>query len=294
MALDIHARHLIDRYLNGELSGIELDEFKRKLTDDIDFKKVVELQQVIYSGIVQAREEAIQNKIRASLKYRKPVIPFALKLIIAFFIILTLGITFWSYIGNEFERSKPYNNFISIFKRDTKQEAPEKKNKSYSSKGETQQQETTTSVDSTVQDSSALSAENKAAIEGNAEEDIEVKKDVMISSIVLPVIDKGMQKDESSSKDIAKKLPDADLPVEEKVDSFIVEFWVSPIHYKGYKMSKNKIVLFGLENIDALKLYRINSSIYMNDEESYYMMASTYDFMPYQKLKELEIPQELK
>jgi hypothetical protein len=293
MALDIHARHLIDRYLNGELSGIELEEFNHKLADDEGFKKAMDLQKVIYSGIIQAREEAIKDKIKTSLHYRKPVIPFGLKLIIAFLIMLFLGITFWSYIGNEFESSKPYNNFISIFKKNAKQDAPERKNKNYTVKGK-YQKEATASIDSSAQDSSVVNAEKKSVTEGDEEEDIEVKKDVMISSIVLPVIDKGGQKDESSSKDITKKLPDANLAVEEKTDSFVVEFWVSPIHYKGYKMSKNKLVLFGLENIDALKLYRLNNSIYMNDGESYYMMATTYDFMPNQKLKESEIPQELK
>src|SRR4051812_8251669 len=127
MPLTIHERHLADRYLNGELSGIELEEFNSKLASDDSFREAVELQKIIYSGIALVREEEVKKIIRTSINYRKSSVPFALKLIITFLIILVLGITFWSYIGNEFEKFKPYNNFISIFKKQPKEEVPEKK-----------------------------------------------------------------------------------------------------------------------------------------------------------------------
>src|SRR5215216_5215089 len=111
MSLSIHERHMVDRYLNGELSGIELEEFKEKLKATAAFAHEVELQKVIYSGIAHAREEEIKRKIRAAINYRKARVPFALKLILVFLVILVFGITFWSYVGNEFEKFKPYNNF---------------------------------------------------------------------------------------------------------------------------------------------------------------------------------------
>jgi len=294
MSLSIHERHLIDRYLNGELSGIELEEFNQKLIADADFKKTMELQQLIYAGVAHAREEEIREKISASIKYRKPGVPFPLKLIIAFLLIIIFGITFWSYVGNDFDRLKPYNNFISLFKRKDKEVLPERASTKLPIKSTVEQQDSS-ATDVNPEDSTSSSSEHSSTTDTTLyEDDIEVKKDVLVFTKILPLINKSTQHDESLSKETAQKLPDADLPVDENADSLTVEFWVSPIHYKGYKMSKNKVILFGMENIEALKLYRLNKDIYMDDGESFYQMAITYDFMPYQKLKDSEIPRELK
>jgi hypothetical protein len=293
MSSSIHERHLIDRYLNGELSGLELEEFNNRLSSDGGFLQVMELQKVIYNGASHAREEEIKRKIRCSINYRKTFVPFALKLIITFFFILILGILFWSYVGNEFERFKPYNNFISIFKKQPKDTAFEKNKSREPVKIENEGAKNIHMADTSVKDTTNLSSDTTAAVEAEGE-DIEVKKDIMIVSILLPVMDKSLQKVESQSNDIAEKLPEADLPFEGRVDTFTVEFWVSPIHYKGYKMSKNKLLLFGIENIEDVKLYRVNNVIYMRYGESLYPLSFTYDFMPYQKLKEAETPQELK
>jgi hypothetical protein len=293
MSLSIHDRHLVDRYLHGELSGLELEEFKTRLTADYEFHSSVELQKVIYSGIAYAREEEIRLRIRSSINYRKSNVPFSLKLIIVFLVILFFGITFWSYLGNEFEKLKPYNNFISLFKNKPKQEGIERKKQSSTGKRDINIKERDTAIYTAERDSSS-SFMDTAAIFKASDEDIEVKKDIMIALRLIAVIDKGIEKDASLSKDVVQKLPDADLPTEERVDTFTVEFWVSPIHYRGYKMSKNKLVLFGIENFDDVKLYRVNKTMYLNYLGSWFSLATTYDFTPYQKLNEIEIPQELK
>jgi hypothetical protein len=294
MPLSIHERHLADRYLSGELSGIELEEFNAKLENDSGFKESVELQKLIYSGIAHAREEELKKMIRSSISYRKSSVPFGLKLILTFLVILVLGITFWSYLGNEFEKLKPYDNFISLFKNQQKTDTVAKKKSMNTVKTEQIPEASFQNQDTVVSDTSGIKSDSAEAANAASNEDIEVKKDVMVASVSVPVIDKTREKDESLSKDVAQKLPDADLPQDERVDTFIVEFWASPVHYKGYKMSKNKIVVFGLENIEDVKLYRVTNSIFMRYDEVWYAMAYTYDFTPYQKLKDTEVPAELK
>jgi hypothetical protein len=293
MSLSIHDRHLVDRYLSGELSGIELEEFNAKLESDVSFKEIVELQKLIYTGITHAREKELNERIRSAISYRKAIVPFGLKLILTFLIIITLGITFWSYLGNEFEKLKPPDNFISIFKSKAKPDTIPKKKPINAVKTEKIPEESFQSSDSSAADSSGVRADSVESENANANEEIEVKKDLLIASKAVPVTDKTKDKDESLSKDVAQKLPDADLPQDERVDTFIVEFWVSPIHYKGYKMSKNKLVLFGLENIEDVKLFRVNNSMFMRYGEAWYSLAFTYDFTPYQKLN-TETPSELK
>jgi hypothetical protein len=293
MSLSIHDRHLVDRYLNGELSGLELEEFKARLNADKEFHSAVELQQLIYSGISYAREEELRLRIRSAINYRKSNMPFSLKLIIVFMVILFLGITFWSYLGNEFEKMKPYNNFISLFKSHRKQSSIETKKQSNVLKRDANIKERDTAIDTAIEDTSFMTMDSAATFNAS-EEDIEVKKDIMVASRLIAVIDKGDEKGTSLSNDVAQKLPDADLPTEERVDTFTVEFWVSPIHYRGYKMSKSKLVLFGIENFEDVTLYRVNKAMYFNYEESWFSLATTYDFTPYQKLNETEIPQDLK
>jgi hypothetical protein len=163
-------------------------------------------------------------------------------------------------------------------------------------KVESERKDSIKASEENLKDTSTISSENVSADTTSTlyEDNIEVKKDIMIVSIVLPVIDKSTHKDESLSKETAQKLPEADLPIDIKNDSMTVEFWVSPIHYKGYKMSKNTLVLFGIENLNDIILYRLNNYIYMKYGQSYYPMSVTFDYTPYQKLKDSEIPQELK
>src|SRR5689334_8679618 len=99
MSLTIQDRHLVDRYLQGELSGIELEDFKKRLSSDAAFNREVDLQKIIYAGIHLAREEQLEKKILASIKYRKPTIPFALKLIITFLVVTVSIISLWFYAG---------------------------------------------------------------------------------------------------------------------------------------------------------------------------------------------------
>ena len=94
---------------------------------------------------------------------------------------------------------------------------------------------------------------------------------------------------------MSKLNPAADLPEEEKVSSdYQVEFWVSPINYRGYKMSKNKLILFGIDEPEAVKLYRVKDALYMSYLKDYYRLNASFDFMSYQKLKEADIPLAIK
>src|SRR5436190_1596296 len=100
MTGNIHDKHLIDRYLQGELSGIELESFNERMTADESFKKEVGLKETIYAGIYLAKEQQLQKQIIQSINYRRPSVPYALKLIILFFAITATIVSFWFYVGN--------------------------------------------------------------------------------------------------------------------------------------------------------------------------------------------------
>jgi len=61
---------------------------------------------------------------------------------------------------------------------------------------------------------------------------------------------------------------------------FIVEFWTSPINFKGYKYVNNIIQLFGLNNYNC-KLYTVNGSLYLRHLDKVYQLLPCIDGCAY-------------
>ncbi|MFN4854908.1 MAG: hypothetical protein ACK5JC_10860 [Bacteroidota bacterium] len=72
---------------------------------------------------------------------------------------------------------------------------------------------------------------------------------------------------------------------QEKIsEAFIIEFWQSPLNFRGYKMGKNKIVLYGIDASEPIVLYRINQSIYLNFQRQYVKLEVNYDYKSFEKI----------
>jgi hypothetical protein len=61
---------------------------------------------------------------------------------------------------------------------------------------------------------------------------------------------------------------------------FMVEFWSSPINFKGYKYGNNIIQLFGLNNYNC-KLYTVNGNLYLRHVDKVYQIQPCIDGCPY-------------
>jgi hypothetical protein len=59
-----------------------------------------------------------------------------------------------------------------------------------------------------------------------------------------------------------------------------VEFWRSPINYKGYKFNGNKLVLFGIYIYENASLEFRNGKLYLNYANIFYLIENTDDFEP--------------
>ena len=315
MSLNIQERQWVDRYLRGELSGIELEDFVHRLSGDDALKREVELQQILHKGIHLAREEQLKRKILAAVNYRKPLVPFALKMIVTFFTVILIGITVWFYTGDNSTPKTDRYSWLTLWKgsgnkppggENTQKQGTENRPAAPSRAPSSGSAKSANADDKLPQAADSLHAESAPSIEKTdtgisllTEEDIIVKQDQLLITATLPVTDKSEhpQPDpDSLSQSVAEKLnPSADLPeAEAQAGSFSVEFWVSPVNYKGYKMSKNKLVLFGIEEPDAVKLYRVNNDLYMHYLKDYYRLNNSFEFMAYQKLKDSEIPFSVK
>ena len=103
------------------------------------------------------------------------------------------------------------------------------------------------------------------------DEDIIVRRDELLESrsLELIVLD---GKAKSNKSDSLLKLIDNNG--NEKTQ-FKIEFWKSPINYRGFKMIRNNIIAFGLETSDNCKLFSYDQQYYLKHGSAIYKIYLT-------------------
>ncbi len=294
-------RILIDRYLGNSLTGVELKEFLDKLELDDNFKKEVSFHNLLIEGIQYAEDMRRMNSINKFIGYRKPKIPFALKLIFTFFLITMGGIVLWNYIDPDSTGLKHDYFTLDFFRKNRPDSITQLEVKNRKALGKKAQQPSgSSSFDSSnfkINDSY-----NKTPTFNHSDStEIIVKKDLLLISIMLKPIDIDEKKIEtvntesSITKNTIDKLnPSAGLPENEiKITTeYKIEFWVSPVNYIGYKLVNDVLILFGIEEPDAVMLYSGDNKLWMKYGQDYYYLQPSIDFEAL--IKTNEIPSALK
>lgn len=65
--------------------------------------------------------------------------------------------------------------------------------------------------------------------------------------------------------------------VEVKTDKYTIEYWQSPINFKGYKLVGYTLQLYGLSNQTNLKLYKVDYQLYLRMNGLVYEIRSCVD-----------------
>lgn len=130
-------------------------------------------------------------------------------------------------------------------------------------------------LDSLQVDSGLLSSEN-----------IVVKKDRLIFSTNLKL----KIKDDSGNAGVPKDSLIGEISGVHREDDkkeYSVEFWESPINYKGYKMGNKKIILFGIgEEFESISLFQVDKKIYLKYYDLVFQLDPTYNFEPLKKVND--------
>lgn len=130
----------------------------------------------------------------------------------------------------------------------------------------------TTNADNT-NDSIALSLltidhfEGKSIAQYVKTDSIDLKKDVLIATkqYSIPVDLRDKQLD-------SLLMNRTNLP---KILDFTIEFWQSPVNFKGYKRSANKAIIFGITDIDNCELYIDNRQYYLILNSQLFLLESS-------------------
>ncbi len=293
-------RLLIDRYIDNSLSGVELKEFIDRLENDDQFRKVVSFHNLLVESIQDAENARLENSLIDLINYKKPLIPSALKLILIFLSITFVGITLWEYIGPG--STKPKNKLFSfeIFRKKTDKSELDKQTLKKETKSRLAKQET---GNDSLEDQDSEAAENNssptkdsASVNNTNGEDqnLEVKKDQLLVAHTFKVqeVSPTEKKVEVSLSQttISKLNPAAGLAEGAKVEDYEVEFWISPINYKGYKMGNNKLILFGIEEPEAVKLFLVENKIVMKYGHEFFKISNSDDFISFTSIKPSDLP----
>lgn len=232
---------------------------------------------------------------------------------IPIFLLISIGVIWFvvQYRPVEYRTIRKFIRIpsISLDNKDKEEDSAVKPSNTYT--GSYQQNKTTASEDSTVflQDSASQDASRNALRMANAEEqedsldeEIVVRKDMLLLTKVVKVQNKSLleagadTEEKSLTKEITEKLnPEANLPeAETRTKSYLVEFWKSPINFKGYKINKGKIVLFGIDEPEQIKLYSVDNVLYFVYIQNIYKLDNTEEFASFNKIKDTSILSLLK
>lgn len=299
-------RSLIDRYIDNSLSGVELKDFMDKLEHDENFRKQVSFHNLLIESIQIAEDSRLEKAIVTQIGYKKPLIPSGLKLILTFLFITVIGITLWQYLGTGSLQSRKRIFSWDIFKKNNDDIA---KDRTKDEQIRTEKGDRSQVIKSVQEEKSAVTEEENVPASDSAnseipseEDNVVVKQDQLLVTHTLKVT--GIKKDESKKDDdnslsqsaTSKLNPSAGLiePSKTDDDNYEVEFWLSPVNYKGYKLSSTKLVLFGIEEPDAVKLYIVENKLMMKYGQEYFRLNPSDEFIAFSSIKNTDLPAALK
>jgi len=108
------------------------------------------------------------------------------------------------------------------------------------------------------------------------DEQIKIKTDTKLSSKKISIIYL-----ENNSNDKDSLIKDALAINEVNNESILIEFWESPIHYSGYKLSKSKLIVFDLSPQFDYVIYKNENNYYLYFQSIYYELNNTGEFLPF-------------
>ena len=126
-------------------------------------------------------------------------------------------------------------------------------------------------------------------------EDIVLRKDELLFTKTIEVINLSPVATQTSSKDSLLKKVTGIKENKNNIKQLVnIELWQSPLNYKGYKMSKNKIALYDIASVDGLLVYILNDVVYLKHGPVVYKLENSSEFRPYERITDDSLISKLK
>ncbi|MCC6371565.1 MAG: hypothetical protein IT236_11220 [Bacteroidia bacterium] len=74
-----------------------------------------------------------------------------------------------------------------------------------------------------------------------------------------------------------------------KSDLYFIEFWKTPLNSKGYRFSKNKIMLYGFIDYTDVLLYELDNSYYIKCSDQVYKLFYSGEFKQLERVMDSDL-----
>ncbi len=231
--------------------------------------------------------------------FRKKAQTFTLGLLLG---IVIAGTFFILRLDNYFKELNFYKNFAKnfLYHHSTSSETidkPEgiavtkinnkKQNAQFSAKNASLKKEAPASDSSLLVDSVIQS--------GNFSDNIVIRKDELLTIKTIEVKNLDAPEYMSHADSLLQKVSEIkDNKNNNRQQSMQIELWKSPLNYKGYKLSKYNVILYGLTDAENIKIYTLDGILYMKNASAVYKLDYNADFKPYERIMDEMITSNLK
>jgi hypothetical protein len=121
-------------------------------------------------------------------------------------------------------------------------------------------------------------------------EEIVVKRDELLETRELKLI----ALDKNSSKNKTDSLIKVFQGASSNAIGYRIEFWRSPINYRGFKFVRNAIVTFGLDPREISRLYQLEDKIYLRHGSFVYRLFITETFDSFSRVSDDNLIKQLR
>jgi hypothetical protein len=70
---------------------------------------------------------------------------------------------------------------------------------------------------------------------------------------------------------------------------YFIEFWKTPLNSKGYRFTKNKIMLYGFMDFNNVLLYQLDNSYYLKSSDQVYKLFYSSDFKKLERVVDSDL-----
>ena len=107
------------------------------------------------------------------------------------------------------------------------------------------------------------------------EEDVNVAQEELLSVKNIKVINLDTDSKRDTLTGQLAGVTNAEYP-----NLFFVEFWKTPLNSKGYRMTRNRVILYGLSDFSSITIYKVDDNFYLKNDDVVYKISSGTEFKP--------------
>jgi hypothetical protein len=116
------------------------------------------------------------------------------------------------------------------------------------------------------------------------EEAIKVAQEELLSVKNIKVINLDMRSKKDTLTGQLAGVTSSDYP-----NMFFVEFWKTPLNSKGYRMTRNRVILYGLSDFSSITIYKVDDNYYLKNDDLVYKISAGTEFKPMEPVSDSEL-----